>query len=81
MVKRAAELADRLAALTLREEEVMRLLVLGRSQKQIAAELGITIQTAAKHRAKVLQKLCVANDVELVRLTLTGATPSAGADR
>jgi DNA-binding NarL/FixJ family response regulator len=56
--------------LTPREAEVMDLIVSGKSQKQIAAELGITIQTAAKHRAKVLEKLDVANDVELVRRSL-----------
>lgn len=53
-----------------RESQVMRLIVLGKSQKQIAKNLGITIQTAAKHREKVLAKLGVANDVELVRLLL-----------
>jgi DNA-binding NarL/FixJ family response regulator len=57
--------------LTAREAEVMQLLVLGRSQKQIATELGITFQTTAKHRAKVLEKLGVANDVELVRFVLS----------
>jgi len=67
------EVAARLATLTQRETEVMQLIVDGLSQKQIAARLGISIQTAAKHRAKVLQKMHVANDVELVRLTLSAA--------
>ena len=54
--------------LTPREAEVMDLIVAGKTQKQIAAELNITVQTAAKHRARVLQKLSVSNDVELVHL-------------
>ncbi len=58
------------AALTPREAEVMDLIVSGRSQKQIAAALEISMQTAAKHRARVLRKLNVDNDVELVRLVL-----------
>ena len=58
------------AALTPREAEVMDLIVSGLSQKQIAAALDIGMQTAAKHRAKVLRKLNVDNDVELVRLVL-----------
>jgi PAS domain S-box-containing protein len=58
------------AALTPREAEVMDLIVSGLSQKQIAAALGISMQTAAKHRARVLRKLNVENDVELVRLVM-----------
>lgn len=56
--------------LTRREAEVMDLIVSGKTQKQIASDLGISIQTTAKHRAKVLAKLNVGNDVELVRLAL-----------
>ena len=58
------------AALTQREAEVMDLIVSGLSQKQIAAALQISMQTVAKHRARVLRKLNVDNDVELVRLVL-----------
>jgi DNA-binding NarL/FixJ family response regulator len=49
----------------------MELIVKGRNQKQIAMDLNISFQTAAKHRAKVLTKLGVANDVELTRLVMT----------
>ncbi|MEX0676406.1 MAG: helix-turn-helix transcriptional regulator [Pirellulales bacterium] len=56
--------------LTPREAEVMDLIVSGKTQKQIAADLAISIQTAAKHRAKVLAKLHVHNDVELVHRAL-----------
>jgi two-component system response regulator FixJ len=56
--------------LTPRESEVMDLIVAGRTIKQIAGELQITIQTAAKHRARVWGKCNVNNDVELVRQLL-----------
>jgi two-component system, LuxR family, response regulator FixJ len=56
--------------LTPRESEVMELIIAGKTLKQIAAELLITIQTAAKHRARVLAKFRVENDVALVRLML-----------
>lgn len=56
--------------LTPREAEVMDLIVSGKSQKQIASQLAISVQTAAKHRAKVLDKLRVRNDVELVHRAL-----------
>ena len=62
----------RINLLTAREKEVMELLVSGKTMKQIAADLEISIQTCSKHRAKVLEKLQVGNDVELVHLVLTG---------
>ena len=67
----------RIADLTPREVDVMNLIVAGRSQKHIASELRISIQTVAKHRAKVLEKLAVENDVELVRLALLMQDPQA----
>ena len=67
----APNLADRLQLLTLREREIMDLLTAGKTMKQIAGDLEISIQTASKHRARVLEKMQVENDVELVRLILT----------
>lgn len=63
--------------LTPREAEVLNLLVAGQTLKQIAAGLGIGIQTAAKHRSRVLEKMQVTTDVELVRLVF----PYCSADR
>ncbi len=53
--------------LTPREAEVMDLILRGKTLKQIASELQITIQTAAKHRSRVHDKIGVENDVALVR--------------
>ena len=53
-----------------REREVMDLISAGDSMKQIAVKLGISIQTCSKHRARVLEKMQVTNNVELVRLLL-----------
>jgi FixJ family two-component response regulator len=64
----------RLDRLTPREREVKEMLHMGKSIKVIAAELSISFQTAAKHRARVLDKLEVENEAELVRLLL-GAPP------
>lgn len=61
------------ALLTPREQEVMDLLVQGKSVKQIAVELGVGFPTAARHRSRVLEKMHVDNDVELVRLVLLDA--------
>jgi FixJ family two-component response regulator len=62
-----------LERLTPREREVLDLLVDGRTVKQIAAELGVGFPTAARHRSRVLEKMRVANDVELVRLLLSAS--------
>ena len=48
----------------------MDLMVAGKSMKQIANQLGISVPTCSKHRARVLDKIQVANEVELVRLVL-----------
>ncbi len=63
-------LAARLERLTEREREVLELLVRGYSVKRLAVELQIDHRTAAKHRARVHQKMAVNNDAELVRLML-----------
>ena len=55
----------RIAQLTPREREVMDLLVAGHLMKQIASQLQISVPTCSKHRAKVLEKLEVDNDVRL----------------
>jgi FixJ family two-component response regulator len=55
--------------LTPREREVMELVVLGRLNKQIAAELGASEKTIKVHRGRVMQKMQVFSVAELVRLT------------
>lgn len=63
------------SALTPREAEVMDRVVSGLTQKQIALEFGVSIQTIAKHHARVLEKLGVRSDVELVRLAVEMRSP------
>ena len=69
------DIADRIARLTPREREVMDLLVVGRSMKQIAGALKISLPTCSKHRSGVLDKLEVENDVQLVRRIHAWKTP------
>ena len=49
-------------------KEVLDLLVVGQTSKQIAASLSIRPKTAMKHRCRVLEKLGVENPVLLVHL-------------
>jgi FixJ family two-component response regulator len=60
---------QKLAALTPREHEVLRYVVAGRLNKQIAAELGTVEKTIKVHRARVMDKMSVRSVAELVRLT------------
>ena len=73
---RTSHLASRLDTLSPREREVMALLVAGKSMKFIANQFGISVQTCSKHRARVLEKMSVDNDVELVRLLFVGKDDS-----
>ncbi len=66
----AAAAAARVAALTPRERMVLRSLVLGRPNKVIAHELGISPRTVEAHRAAIMEKLGVRSLAEAVRLAL-----------
>ncbi len=62
--------AERAAKLTPRERQVMARLVQGKSDKQIAFELGISVRGVAFHRANILEKLEVDSVVELTRVAI-----------
>jgi FixJ family two-component response regulator len=62
-----AALNARLASLTVREREVLPLIVSGLLNKQAAAELGISEVTLQIHRSKIMQKMEAASLADLVR--------------
>jgi DNA-binding NarL/FixJ family response regulator len=62
--EKASVSADRALGLTRREVEVLRLVALGRTNRQIAEELFITEKTAEHHVSKILEKLDVKGRVE-----------------
>ncbi len=62
--------AVRLRPLTRRERQVLQRVVAGRSSKQIARELDISVKTVELHRSNLLRKAGVASSVELTRLAL-----------
>jgi DNA-binding CsgD family transcriptional regulator len=53
--------------LTPREREVLQLLAEGKSNKEVAAILGISVKTAETHRANIMLKLDFHSVTELVR--------------
>jgi FixJ family two-component response regulator len=79
-----AELAGikgRLAQLTPREGEVLRHVISGRLNKQIAWDLGTVEKTIKVHRSRIMEKMGVRTIAELVRLTeQIGLAPCAGKD-
>ncbi|MGH2671047.1 MAG: response regulator [bacterium] len=62
-----APAGDPYGPLTPREREVFHLVVEGKTTKEIARSLGISLKTADNHRSRVLAKLGVHNTAELVR--------------
>jgi len=62
-------------SLTLREREIMALVVSGLLNKQIAAKLGISEITVKAHRGRMMRKMRVESVAELVRAASTLAVP------
>lgn len=56
--------------LSLREEEVMRAIAWGRSNKEIAAELRLSIKTVESYKAAALEKLALRIRADIVRYAL-----------
>lgn len=76
------EIRTAIEQLTAREREVLNLVVGGKANKQIAAELGIREKTVEVHRKHVMQKMSVHTVVDLVRIVLAarGQGESSDAD-
>jgi DNA-binding NarL/FixJ family response regulator len=62
------EAAVRPSQLTTREREVLQQIAAGRTTQQVADHLSISPHTATRHRANLMQKLGVHNQVELLRV-------------
>jgi len=63
-----AAVERRFATLTSRERDVLRLVVTGMLNKQIAGELGIAEQTVKIHRGHVTQKMEAGSVAELIQM-------------
>jgi FixJ family two-component response regulator len=76
-----AHLLERFKSLTPREREVFMIVVTGRANKQIAAELKLSEMTVKIHRSQMMRKMKAKSLVELVRMAdaLAASTKSSRA--
>lgn len=63
---RSREIDDRYELLTERERQVYHLLAAGKSNKEVANRLGMSVHTAETHRSRILEKLELHGIAELV---------------
>lgn len=70
-----AEIESRWAKLTPREREVMEMVIAGKSNKAIAAQLGVSSKTIEAHRAKFMEKMQADSLPDLMRITLKHDMP------
>jgi FixJ family two-component response regulator len=68
-------LQARCNSLTTREREVLALVVTGRLNKQIAADLNVGEVTVKVHRAQVMRKMSARSMAELVRVADKAGVP------
>ena len=57
-------------SLTDRESEVLRLIALGYSNKEIAARLSLSVKTVEVHKANAMRKLNMTSRIDLVRYAI-----------
>jgi DNA-binding NarL/FixJ family response regulator len=67
---RSGEMQRKASALTSREMEVLQLIVEGKTNKESAGELGISIKTVEKHRGHLMNKLDIHDTASLTRYAM-----------
>ena len=73
------DLRNRYATLTERERHIMALVVMGRANKQIAAELNLSEITVKVHRGQVMRKMMAESLPDLVRMADRLGAPTTAA--
>ena len=69
---------EKAVQLSSREVEVLQLIAEGEANKQIAAELGISIKTVEKHRDHLMQKLDIHDTAGLTRYAISTGMVECG---
>lgn len=76
-LKDRQDIQERLASLTPREHDVLRLIVQGKPNKVVAHELAVSQRTVEIHRSRVMEKSGASSLAQLVRMVMMMA-PAAG---
>ena len=69
--REAVQAAQRIATLSPRERQVLDALLMGRPNKVIAFELGISVRTVEVHRARMMERLGTKQIADAIRLAVT----------
>ena len=71
-VARAADVADRgaLRQLTVRQREVLQLLASGRSMKEAAAILNVSVRTVAFHKYRMMHQFDIKSSAALIQFAM-----------
>ncbi|MBV8069062.1 MAG: response regulator transcription factor [Acidobacteriaceae bacterium] len=76
-LQNSTKMPDRASDLTVREQEVVRMLAEGRTAREAAAELGLSVKTIEAHKLNLMRKLAVHNRAHLVAYAIrTGLVAS-----
>lgn len=73
--------ASHVACLTLRQQQILELVLAGQPSKNIAADLGISQRTVENHRASIMKKTGSRSLPALTRLAIAAAAGFAAYDR
>ena len=76
-LKNAEPNADPLATLTPRQREILQSIAEGRSTKEIAAVLELSVKTVETHRAQIMERLGIHDVAGLVRFAIRSGVISA----
>jgi DNA-binding NarL/FixJ family response regulator len=71
-VEKQSKINDKteMAQLTTRESEILRLIALGHSNKEIAEQSDVSVKTVEAHKANCLKKLGITNRKEIIRYAI-----------
>lgn len=69
-LRRLEQVRERFDTLTAREHEVLGLMTLGRQNKVMAGDLGVSQRTVEIHRARVMEKMQARSLAQLVRMMI-----------
>lgn len=74
-----ADVLERLEQLTPREREVTELLLSGKTSKEVAVAMSVSVRTVEGHRRMVFSKMNVSSAAQLVRVVMSARTTERSA--